>query len=290
MLPALLKSMRPKQWPKNALIFVALVFDRQLANPGAFLHTLAGFILFCMISSAVYIINDVLDIDADRNHPTKRLRPIAFGQLPVSVARAAVGVILIVVLPLAYLLSPYFALMVLVYFLLNLAYSVYLKHIPILDVFALASFYVLRVAAGVVLIQVARFSPWLYVFTTFLSLFLGIGKRRAEMTLLADGANTHRRVFDGYSLPLLDQMIMIVVTVTIVTYSLYTFSAPNLPTNHTMMLTIPFVIYGVFRYLYLIQIKKSGGAPEDILFTDRPLQADILLWGLGVLIVLYLFQ
>jgi len=290
MLVALLKSMRPKQWPKNALVFVALVFDRQLTNPVAFLHTLAGFILFCLISSAVYIINDVMDIEADRNHPTKRLRPIASGKLPLPMARLAVGIILIVVLPLAYLLSPYFAVIVLVYFLLNLAYSVYLKHIPILDVFALASFYVLRVAAGVVLIQVARFSPWLYVFTTFLSLFLGVGKRRAEMTLLAEGANTHRKVLEGYSLPLLDQMIMIVVTVTIVTYSLYTFSAPNLPANHTMMLTIPFVIYGVFRYLYLIQIKKSGGAPEDILFTDRPLQVDILLWGLAVVIVLYQFK
>jgi 4-hydroxybenzoate polyprenyltransferase len=290
MLLALLKSMRPKQWPKNALVFVALVFDRQLTNPVAFLHTLAGFILFCLISSAVYIINDVMDIEADRNHPTKRLRPIASGKLPLPVARLAVGVLLIVVLPLAYLLSPYFAVIVLVYFLLNLAYSVYLKHIPILDVFALASFYVLRVAAGVVLIQVARFSPWLYVFTTFLSLFLGVGKRRAEMTLLSEGANTHRKALEGYSLPLLDQMIMIVVTVTIVTYSLYTFSAPNLPTNHAMMLTIPFVIYGVFRYLYLIQIEKSGGAPEDVLFTDRPLQADILLWGLAVLIVLYLFK
>jgi 4-hydroxybenzoate polyprenyltransferase len=290
MLLALLKSMRPKQWPKNALVFVALVFDRQLTNPVAFLHTLAGFILFCLISSAVYIINDVMDIEADRNHPTKRLRPIASGKLPVSVARLAVGVILIVVLPLAFLLSPYFAVIVLIYFLLNLAYSVYLKHVPILDVFALASFYVLRVAAGVVLIQVARFSPWLYVFTTFLSLFLGVGKRRAEMTLLAEGANTHRKVLEGYSIPLLDQMIMIVVTVTIVTYSLYTFSAPNLPTNHAMMLTIPFVIYGVFRYLYLIQIEKSGGAPEDVLFTDRPLQVDILLWGLAILIVLYQFN
>ena len=290
MLLALLKSMRPKQWPKNALVFVALVFDRQLTNPVAFLHTLAGFILFCLISSAVYIINDVMDIEADRNHPTKRLRPIASGKLPVPVARLAVGVILLVVLPLAYLLSPYFAVIVLVYFLLNLAYSVYLKHVPILDVFALASFYVLRVAAGVVLIQVARFSPWLYVFTTFLSLFLGVGKRRAEMTLLAEGANTHRKVLEGYSIPLLDQMIMIVVTVTIVTYSLYTFSAPNLPANHAMMLTIPFVIYGVFRYLYLIQIEKSGGAPEDVLFTDRPLQVDILLWGLAILIVLYQFN
>lgn len=287
MLIALLRTMRIKQWPKNGLIFAALIFDRQLLVPVAFLHALGGFFLFCLLSSAVYIINDVLDVDADRNHPTKRLRPIPSGELPLPAARRAVAVILLVVLPLAYWLAPDFAIFVLSYFLLSLAYSVKIKEIPILDVFALASFYVLRVAAGVVLIDVARFSPWLYVFTTFLSLFLGIGKRRAEMTLLAENANTHRKVLQGYSIPLLDQMIMIVVTVTIVTYSLYTFSAPNLPGNHAMMLTIPFVIYGVFRYLYLIQIENSGGAPEDVLFTDRPLQMDIFLWGLAVLIVLY---
>lgn len=279
--------MRPKQWAKNGLIFAALIFDRQLLVLPSFLHILAGFILFCLISSSVYIINDLMDIDADRRHPIKRLRPIASGKLPFPVARLAVTVILLVVLPSSYLLSAKFAAFVLAYFLLNMAYTKTLKHIPILDVFALASFYVLRVAAGVVLIDVQRFSPWLYVFTTFLSLFLGIGKRRAEMTLLADEANSHRKVLEGYSIPLLDQMIMIVVTVTIVTYSLYTFSAPNLPTNHAMMLTIPFVIYGVFRYLYLIQIKHSGGAPEDILFTDRPLQLDILLWGLAVVVLLY---
>jgi len=289
MLSALLKTMRLKQWPKNGFLFAALIFDRQLTVLPSFLHTLSGFILFCLLSSAVYMINDVMDIEADRNHPTKRLRPIPSGKLSISAARAAVMVILLVVLPLAFLLSPLFALFALTYFLLNLAYSVKIKHLPILDVFALASFYVLRVAAGVVLIEVARFSPWLYVFTTFLSLFLGVGKRRAEMTLLAEGANSHRKVLQGYTIPLLDQMIMIVVTVTIVTYSLYTFSAPNLPANHTMMLTIPFVIYGVFRYLYLIQIKDSGGAPEDVLFTDRPLQVDILLWGLAVLVVMYLF-
>ena len=289
MLSALLKTMRLKQWPKNGFLFAALIFDRQLTVLPSFLHTLSGFILFCLLSSAVYMINDVMDIEADRNHPTKRLRPIPSGKLSISAARAAVMVILLVVLPLAFLLSPLFALFALTYFLLNLAYSAKIKHLPILDVFALASFYVLRVAAGVVLIQVARFSPWLYVFTTFLSLFLGVGKRRAEMTLLAEGANSHRKVLQGYTIPLLDQMIMIVVTVTIVTYSLYTFSAPNLPANHTMMLTIPFVIYGVFRYLYLIQIKDSGGAPEDVLFTDRPLQVDILLWGLAVLVVMYLF-
>jgi hypothetical protein len=139
----------------------------------------------------------------------------------------------------------------------------------------------------VVLIEVARFSPWLYVVTTLGSLYLGFGKRRAELALLADGANAHRRVLDGYTLPLLDQLITIVSSTTIVAYSLYTFSAPNLPENHIMMLTIPFVIYGIFRYLYLIQVKHSGGAPEDVLLSDRPLQASIILWGISVLIVFY---
>jgi hypothetical protein len=153
----------------------------------------------------------------------------------------------------------------------------------------LASFYVLRVAAGVTLIEVNRFSPWLYVFTTFLALFLGIGKRRAELSLLADGANSHRKALEGYTLPLLDQFILIVCSGTIITYSLYTFSAPNLPENHSMMLTIPFVIYGIFRYLYLLQVKQSGGEPEEVLFKDRPLQATILLFGLAVLVIFYLF-
>ena len=141
-----------------------------------------------------------------------------------------------------------------------------------------------------VLIEVSRFSPWLYVFTTFLALYLGIGKRRAELVLLAEGANSHRKVLEGYTLPLLDQMIIIVSSSAIITYSLYTFSAPNLPENHTMMLTIPFVIYGIFRYLYLLQVKNVGGAPEEVLFTDRPLQATIVLYGITILIIFYLFH
>jgi 4-hydroxybenzoate polyprenyltransferase len=173
--------------------------------------------------------------------------------------------------------------------LLNLVYSAWLKHVPILDVMTLASFYVLRVGAGVSLIVVNRFSPWLYVFATFLALYLGIGKRRAELSLLAENANTHRRALEGYSLPLLDQLILIVSSSAIITYSLYTFSAPNLPENHTMMLTIPFVIFGIFRYLYLIEVKHSGGEPEEVLFNDRPLQAAIILWGLAILVIFYLF-
>ena len=285
---ALFKTMRPKQWVKNAIVFAGLFFDRQLFEPRAFLSTLAGFILFCLLSSLVYIINDLSDVQADRLHPLKRHRPLAAGELPVRVAQAAMLGLLLIIFPLAYLLSPVFCSVALLYFLLNLGYSRWFKHMPILDVLVLASFYLIRVGAGVVLIQVTYFSPWLYVFTTFLALFLGVGKRRAELNLLAEGANSHRKVLEGYTLPLLDQLITIVSTLTVVTYSLYTFSAHNLPENHAMMLTIPFVIYGIFRYLYLVQARQSGGAPEDVLFTDRSLQITLLMWGLAVLLIFYI--
>jgi len=288
-LKALIKAMRPRQWTKNVVLFAALVFDQQLTvgNFPAVLRTAAGFLIFCLLSGVVYIINDIADVEADRQHPDKRRRPIASGKLPISVARTFVVIVLVVIIPLSVLLSPAFAAIAISYLLLNLAYSLRIKHIPLLDVFAIALGFVLRVAAGVVLIDVARFSPWLYVVTTLGSLYLGFGKRRAELALLADGANSHRRVLEGYTLPLLDQLITIVSSTTIVAYSLYTFSAPNLPENHIMMLTIPFVMYGIFRYLYLIQVKHSGGAPEDVLLSDRPLQASIILWGISVLVVFY---
>lgn len=286
---ALVKAMRPRQWVKNGVIFAALVFDQQMTpdNMPAILRTAAGFIIFCLLSGIVYIINDIADIEADRQHPEKRNRPIASGRLPVPIARAYVIAAIIVIFPISILLSPQFAAIALTYLLLNLAYSFKIKHIPLLDVFTIALGFLLRVAAGVVLIEVTRFSPWLYVVTTLGSLYLGFGKRRAELALLADGANAHRRVLDGYTLPLLDQLITIVSATTIIAYSLYTFSAPNLPENHVMMLTIPFVIYGIFRYLWLIQVKHSGGAPEDVLLSDRPLQVSIILWGLSVLLIFY---
>ena len=201
------------------------------------------------------------------------------------------GVILLIliVFPVSYLLSPNFMLVALAYFLLNLTYSKWLKHVPILDVFVIALGFVLRVAAGVTLIHVARFSPWLYVVTTLGALYIGFGKRRAELALLAENANSHRRVLDGYTIPILDQYITIVSATTIVAYSLYTFSAPNLPDNHIMMLTIPFVLYGIFRYLYLIKVRHSGGAPEDVFLSDRPLQVSIFLWGVSVLLIFYIF-
>jgi len=289
----LFKTMRPKQWAKNGFVFTALIFDGQLFQPIPTLHTLAGFFLFCLLSSVVYIINDISDLEADRQHPEKSKRPLASGELSINTAWTAVIILLIIVIPLALWLSLGFAAIALGYLLLNLAYSRWLKHVVILDILILAAFYVIRVAAGVELIKVTRFSPWMYVFTIFLALFLGVGKRRAERNLLVDNndkseTQSHRKVLDGYSLPLLDQYLNIVSSMTIITYSLYTFSAPNLPENHAMMFTIPFVIYGIFRYLYLVQVEQSGGAPEDVLFTDRPLQITLFLFGLVIIAVFYL--
>jgi 4-hydroxybenzoate polyprenyltransferase len=284
----LLKTMRPRQWVKNGLLFIPIVFDKQLTNWPALARTVLGFILFCLLSSVIYIINDLVDLEADRKHPLKNLRPLASGLLKISTARTAGIVLTIIIFIPATLLSLEFALIGLTYLVLNLAYSAWLKNAPILDVMILASFYVLRVAAGVSLIVVTRFSPWLYVFTTFLALYLGIGKRRAELNLLAEEANAHRKSLGEYTLPLLDQLILIVSSSAIITYSLYTFSAPNLPANDEMMLTIPFVIYGIFRYLYLVQVKHYGGEPEEVLLTDRPLQVTIVLWMLSVLVIFYL--
>lgn len=288
---ALLTTMRPRQWLKNTIIFAALVFDLQLSieNWPAVLRTFLGFVIFCLLSGAVYIINDIADLEADQQHPIKKKRPLASGELSVNVARGFAILTLALIIPLSFLLSQAFAIVALSYLILNLAYSNWIKNIPLLDVFTIALGFVLRILAGVTLIEVARFSPWLYVVTSLGALYIGFGKRRAELALLADGANSHRKVFDGYTLPLLDQLITIVSGTTIIAYSLYTFSAPNLPDNHAMMLTIPFVMYGIFRYLYLIQVKHRGGAPEELLFSDRPLQITIILWGVTVLAIFYVF-
>lgn len=280
--------MRPRQWvTKNVFIFAALVFDKQLFIVNSFLRTLAGFALFCLISSSVYIFNDIADVEADRQHPEKKNRPIASGRLPMPVAWAAGIVLTVVTLTLGFLLAPSFGIVIGLYFLVNMAYSKWLKHIPIVDVIIISAGFVLRVGAGVALIQVERFSPWLYVVMTLLSLFLGFGKRRAELSLLAQGAGSHRKVLDGYTLPLLDQYIMIVSGTTIVAYSFYTFSAPNVPANHTMMLTIPFVVYAIFRYLYLVEVEKAGGAPEEIVLSDRPFQIAMVLWAAAVVVIFY---
>ncbi len=288
MLIHLINTIRPKQWAKNLFIFTALIFDRKLTDTQALLHTLAGAVLFSLVASAVYIFNDIADREADQQHPTKKNRPIASGKLTIKAAWSIGIILLLISLPLAYLLSPAFLAICIIYFILNLAYTTKLKHIPLIDVLVLASFYLLRVISGTTLIEVKRFSPWLYVVTSLFALFIGLGKRRAELILQAKESGGIRPVLDGYSISLLDQLVTIVSGTTIVAYSLYTFSAPNLPDNHSMMLTIPFVLYGIFRYLYLIQTGE-GGAPEDIALSDRPLQAAILLWILLVLLVFYLY-
>ena len=287
MLKALIKTMRLRQWTKNVFVLAALVFDLKLREPDAIVRSLIGFFLFCFLSSVVYIINDIADVNADRSHPTKRNRPIASGKLPIPYALGAAIILLILTLVASYLLSWGFFLIAATYFVINLAYSNWLKHVVIIDVLIIAAGFVLRVAAGVSLIAVERFSPWLYVCMTLLALYIGFGKRRAELNLLTTEANSHRRVLEGYSIAFLDQLITIVSGATIIAYSLYTFSAPNVPENHSMMLTIPFVVYAIFRYLYLVQIKQKGGEPEEMALTDRPLQATFILWGLAVVAIFY---
>jgi len=287
MLKDLIKSFRIKQWVKNGFLFAGLIFDEQLFNTKPLFHTIIGFILFNLITSSVYLINDLFDIEVDRLHPEKKNRPIAAGRIS---KRTAITIALILISAAAvgaYYLSFNFFLICLIYFFTNLLYSKWLKHIPILDVLIISLGFVLRVAAGISLITVERFSPWLFVVTTLLALFLGFGKRRAELLLFAQETQKRRAVLDGYTLAFLDQLITIVSSATIIAYSLYTFSAPGLPDNYSMMLTIPFVMYGIFRYLYLIQVKESGGAPEETLFHDFPLQINVLLYALCVLILFY---
>jgi len=283
----LLKSMRPKQWTKNVFVWAALVFDRKLLQTEYLIPTLAGFVIFCLISSAVYLINDLVDIEKDRQHPVKRNRPLASGRLPKSAAMIAAVALIAVCVPASLVLNPSFAGISIGYLILMVAYSFFLKHLVIIDVMTIAAGFVLRVAAGVVLVDVERFSPWLYICMTLLALFLGFSKRRHEIALLADDANNHRAILDQYSLVLLDEMINVVASSTVIAYSLYTFFAPNVPANHSMMLTIPFVLYGIFRYLYLIHIKKEGGSPEELLLKDRPFFLNVVLFGIAVVAIMY---
>ena len=278
-MPALiLKAMRPRQWTKNLLCAAALVMAGRLRDGASDLRMLLCVVLFCALSGAVYLLNDSLDVEQDRLHPTKRFRPVASGRLPVRVAQTSAVVIGVLSLLISLSLGVAFLETALAYIVLQLGYVFILKHEVLLDVFALALGYVLRAAAGAVAIRV-EISVWLYLCTILGGLFLALGKRRGELIELGDQAGTHRRNLDQYSLALVDQLITIVSSSTIVAYSLYTFTAPNLPGNHQMMITVPFAVYGVFRYLYLVHEHGQGGNPEEILLRDRSLQVCILLWG-----------
>ncbi|MBN1319080.1 MAG: decaprenyl-phosphate phosphoribosyltransferase [Anaerolineales bacterium] len=283
----LLKTMRPRQWTKNVFFFAALAFDAKLFNPDYLLPCLAGFVLLCLTAGTVYIINDLVDIEKDRQHPVKCKRPLASGKLTPTTAMIALVIILITSQTLSYMLKTEFGMIMSGYLLLQICYSFVLKNIVFIDVLTIATGFVLRVGAGVELVDVQRFSPWLYVCMTLLALFMGFGKRRHELKLLKEDANNHRAILDDYTLPLLDQIIIIVVAATIIAYALYTFSAEGLPENHLMMLTIPFVLYGFFRYLYLIQVKDKGGVPDEILLGDPPFLLNCVLWAASVVAILY---
>ncbi len=290
MIIGLIKTMRPKQWTKNIVIFAPLTFDVKLFNLHYLARTIAGFVLLCLISGTVYIINDLVDIEQDRQHPKKRHRPLASGQVSTGVAIAAAIVLPLIGLPLGFLLHPLMGGILTLYLLIQLGYSFWLKHVVILDVLLIASGFVLRVAAGVPLVDAERFSPWLYICMTLVALIFGFGKRRHELMLLEENASAHRQILQEYNLPLLDHILSIVTASTLLAYALYTFSAEGLPENHSMMLTIPFVLYAFFRYLYLIHVKKMGGEPEEIVLSDRPLQVTFILWGLSVVIVMYVLR
>jgi 4-hydroxybenzoate polyprenyltransferase len=285
---ALLVAMRPRQWPKNGLVFIALAFTLNIQDVSLLVRSVVTFVCFCALSSAGYLLNDVVDIEADRAHPTKRLRPIAAGQVPVNVAFGLGVALACVGLIGAFLLSFSLGMVALAYALLTAVYSTTLKHLVLLDIFGIAAGFVLRAAAGAVAIDVP-ISPWLYIATLLGALLLALGKRRTELeTLGVEAAVGHRRNLQSYTIEFIDQLILLVSSAALMTYALYTFSAENLPKNHSMMLTIPVVMYGLFRYLFLVRQGDVGGAPEELLFRDGPLLISVVVWAVLAVTTLYL--
>lgn len=287
-LPPIVRACRPLQWTKNGVILAALVFGHRLFEVRAVSETALAILVFCALSSGLYLLNDVRDAASDRLHPLKRRRPIAAGELDPRRAVAVACLMLVMAMAVAWWVRPAFFGTAGAYVGLMLGYTFVLKRVVIVDVFAIAAGFVLRAAAGAVAIGVA-ISPWLLVCTMLLALFLGFGKRRNELSTLAADAAAHRANLESYSLPLLDQLIAITAAATVMAYALYTFDAAAVPANQAMMLTIPIVTYAVFRYLYLVQGRGLGGSPEALLFSDRSLLTAILAWGLSSIAILYLF-
>jgi 4-hydroxybenzoate polyprenyltransferase len=298
---ALLRTLRPWQWSKNGLVLLALVFARRLTDLAAVERVSYAFFAFALAASAVYIINDIADRERDRQHPRKRLRPIASGRISLGEAGILAVLCLAGSAVLAYRLvgaiptqaDPFVmwggsrALFVAAlggYVVLNVLYSQWLKHVVLLDVFLIAAGFVLRALAGAFVVPVP-ISPWFYLCITFGALFLALGKRRAELVLLSDGAALHRRNLQDYNLLLLDQLLVIVVTCALISYSLYTFQGEY--GTHALMITIPFVLFGVFRYLYLVYVKSAGERPDELLWRDRQILVSVILWGATVFFLLY---
>lgn len=280
--------LRVKQWIKNLLLFAALVFTGNILNLPLFLKVLTGFFLFCFAASSLYIINDLKDIKEDRLHPLKKNRPIASGAIDSAFAVTLAGLLFIISLTGAFFLNFNFFIVLLSYIVMTMLYTYYLKHIVILDVLEVAAGFVLRPVAGAFIIE-AVISPWLLVCTTLLALFVILSKRRHELLTLND-ASKHRKTLAEYSPQLLDEMISIVTSSTLIAYCLYTFSPSTASNRHYMMFTIPFVLYGIFRYLYLMHKKNLGGAPELIFLKDIPMIIDICLWVITSAVIITYFK
>lgn len=286
-LAAVWQELRPRQWLKNSFIWAGIVFSQTLFSPGYFLTVLGAFIAFCFLASSVYLLNDITDLEEDRQHPKKSQRPLASGQISPALVWVLFLCLAAGSLSACFMLDAAFGCLALLYFCLNLAYSVYLKHQVILDAFCIAAFFVIRVAAGAVVIKVPV-SAWLLVCTILLSLFIAFSKRRHELVLLDDEATSHRPVLSHYSPYLLDQLISVVTPTTVMAYALYTMSSSTVAKfGGGLILTWPFVLYGIFRYLYLIHKKESGGSPTQMVITDRPLFLTLIGWGLVALLVVY---
>ena len=284
----LLASARPQQWSKNLFVFAALVFGQRLDNPGAVLRAAATFGVFCALSGAMYLYNDVRDREADRLHPTKRRRPVAAGTLAPGTATAAATMLAAGGLAAAWVVAPGVALVAAVFVVLLASDSAGLKHVVILDALTVAAGFVLRTLAGALAVGVPM-SAWLFICTTLLALFIALSKRRHELTLLDADAAHHRRSLAEYSPYLLDQMIAVVAAATLIAYSVYSTSPETVARFGTpwLGLTIPFVLYGLLRYLFLVHQRDGGGNPDTILFTDRPLLVSVAGWAAGVVAILY---
>jgi len=284
----ILLSMRPKQWVKNIFIFTALIFSKNVFNLQMFLTSIETFSTFCLISGGIYILNDLSDIEADKNHHRKSLRPLASGRLDPLIAKIVLIVVLTLSLIFSFLINRALGLTALAYIIIQFAYSLFLKNVVIADVFCIAAGFFLRVVAGAEAIEVP-ISSWLLICTIFISLFLGLSKRRHEFILLGKEARNHRKVFDEYNITLLDQMVSVATAGTVISYSLYTLSPETVRKFNTenLWLTIPIVLYGIFRYLYLVYQKEGGGNPESTLFEDKQILVSLALYGIVVGIILY---
>jgi|DewCreStandDraft_4_1066084.scaffolds.fasta_scaffold01934_9 4-hydroxybenzoate polyprenyltransferase len=279
--------LRIKQWIKNLLIYIALIFTNNLFNLKLFLITTIGFFLLCFAASSIYILNDIKDAKEDRHHPNKKHRPIASDRIKPDLALSISIILLLTSLFGSFIIEKNFFIVILVYILLSVAYTFKLKHLVILDILTVASNYVIRAISGAIIINVA-ISPWLLICTSLLALFVILGKRRYELSLAS--AIKHRKILEEYSIPLLDEMISVTTASTISAYALYTFTSETALRHNYLLLTIPFVLYGIFRYLYLIHKKNMGGSPENIFLKDLPTIINIILWIMTIVIIVYLIK